>query len=472
MSLRERALGSLAGRLILSLSAAIIGSLAIWLFVFHILVRNELYGRFDDALVAHMHALAAYMVQSPGAEGIAEFMPEFRTQAHQDYFQAWDAAGKVLALSDSSAGRELPRLVAITASPTFYDIELPDGHRGRAALQNFAVPEGDARQLITIAMAAEITPLTELEQRLHLFILVCSLATVVVAVSIAFISIRRSLQPVERLSRSVSAIDLDNPGATLDIAELPRELKPVAGKIQVMTQKLIQALARERRFSRNVAHELRTPLAEARMLAEVGAIAENAEQARKSFDEIGKATQELEQIVEALLSLSRFESGIQKPEPEPVDLVTEIRRHADRLQGAARARGLALLLDVAEEAWVYVDVALVRRLLANLLGNAVAHAPVGATIHVRLLRDGSFSIDNPAPQLHEADLPHLGERFFRIHSGAGGTHAGLGLSLATAVARILGLKMQLSLTPEQHLVASVTGFKALPGQGGVSPAVR
>ena len=230
-----------------------------------------------------------------------------------------------------------------------------------------------------------------------------------------------------------------------------------------MTQKLIQALARERRFSRNVAHELRTPLAEARMLAEVGAIAENPEQARKSFEEIGKATQELEQIVEALLSLSRYESGIQKPEPEPVDLVVEIRRHANRLQGAARSRGLDLQLDVAEEAWVYVDLALVRRLLANLLGNAVAHAPVGATIHTRLLRDGSFSIDNPAPQLHEADLPRLGERFFRIQSGTGGPHAGLGFSLATAVARILGLEMRLSLTPEHHLVASVTGFKALPG---------
>jgi signal transduction histidine kinase len=312
-------------------------------------------------------------------------------------------------------------------------------------------------------MAGETRSLQELEKRLHLFVFLCSAATVVVAVSIAVISVRRSLKPVERLSRSVSAIDLDNPEATLDIADLPGELKPVAGKIQVMTQQLIQALSRERRFARNVAHELRTPLAEARMLAEVGAtMSPDPDQARRSFEEIGQATQELEQIVDALLSLARYESGIQKPEPEPVDLASEMRHQSAHLEGVARARRLTLQFDMPTESWVHTDAALASRLIANLLGNAVAHAPSDSAIRVRLGRDGSFSIDNPAPQLGEADLTHLGERFFRIHSGSGGTHAGLGLSLAVAVAKILGLKLDLSLTPEKHLLASVAGFRPLP----------
>jgi len=464
MSLREDVLGSLAGRLILSLSATIIAALAIWLFIFHILVRNELYGSFDATLVARMQSLAAYAVKNPGAEGIAEFMPEFRTRQHENYFQIWDAAGNVLARADSGAGNDLPRLMAVRAAPTFYDAPMPDGHPGRIAVQNFDVPKGDPRQVVTVAMAGETTALEELEQRLHLFVFLCSLATVVVAVSMAVISVRRSLQPVERLSQSVSAIDLDNPEAALDIADLPGELKPVAGKIQVMTQELIQAVSRERRFARNVAHELRTPLAEARMLAEVGAtMATDPDEARRSFEEIGQATQELEQIVDALLSLARYESGIQKPEPEPVNIASEIRHQAAHLDSAARARTLDLQFDMPAECWVHADAALVSRLMANLLGNAVAHAPAGSTIRVRLGHDGGFSIDNPAPQLAEADLSRLGERFFRIHTGTGGTHAGLGLSLAVAVAKILGLKLTLSLTPERHLLASVTGFRPLPG---------
>jgi two-component system sensor histidine kinase QseC len=461
MSWRERLLGSLAGRLILSLSAGIVVALAIWLFVFHVLVRNELYGSFDDALVARMQSLAAYAVQNPGAEGIAEFMPQFRTTQHENFFQVWDAAGNVLARAESGGGKDLPRQMAVMARPTFYETDMPDGHPGRMAIQNFPVPEGDPRRVVTVAMAGEIHSLADLEQRLHVFMIFSSLATVALAVWIAVISVRRSLQPVDRLSRSVSAIDIENPDAKLDISDLPSELKPVAGKIQVMTQQLIQAVARERRFARNVAHELRTPLAEARMLAEVGAMADDCDQARSTLEEIGKTTQELEQIVESLLSLSRYESGIQKPEPEPVDLAAEIRREAGLLEGARESRRLRLDLDVPQEAWIHTDAALTRRLLANLLGNAVAHAPEGTSIRVVATREGRFEVDNAAPQLKAEDLPRLGERFFRIQMGHGGSHAGLGLSLARAIAKILGLRLDLSLTEDHRLVARVDGFRSL-----------
>jgi two-component system sensor histidine kinase QseC len=461
MSSRERLLGSLAGRLILSLSAGIVIALAIWLFVYHILVRNELYGSFDETLVARMQSLAAYAVQNPGAEGIAEFMPEFRTQQHENYFQIWDAAGNVLARAESGGGKDLPRQTAVMARPTFYDTVMPDGHRGRMVVQNFAVPEGDPREIVTVAMAGEISGLEELEHRLHLFIFASSAATVVVAVWIAVVSVRRSLAPVERLSKSVSAIDVDKPNAELDISGLPTELKPVAGKIQVMTQQLIQAVARERRFARNVAHELRTPLAEARMLAEVGTMTGDCDQARSTLEEIGRTTQELEQIVESLLSLSRYESGLQEPEPEPVDLAAEIRREAALLEGAREARGLTLDQDMPPEVWIHTDAALTRRLLANLLGNAVAHAPQGSHIQVSVTRDGRFQVANAAPQLTPEDLPRLGERFFRIHTGQGGSHAGLALSLARAIAKILGLGLELSLSTDQRLVARVDGFRSL-----------
>jgi two-component system sensor histidine kinase QseC len=458
---RKRLLGSLAGRLILSLSAGIVIALAIWLFVYHILVRNELYGSFDETLIARMQSLAAYAVQNPGAEGIAEFMPEFRTQQHENYFQIWDAAGRVLARAESGGGKDLPRQSAVMARPTFYDTTMPDGHRGRMVIQNFPVPEDDPRQVVTVAMAGEISSLEELEQRLHLFIFASSAATVVVAVWIAVVSVRRSLAPVDRLSRSVSAIDVDRPYAELDISGLPSELKPVAGKIQVMTRQLIDAVARERRFARNVAHELRTPLAEARMLAEVGAMTGDCDQARSTLEEIGRTTQELEQIVESLLSLSRYESGIQKPEPEPVELATEIRREANLLEAARETRGLTLDLQIPNEVWVHTDAALAKRLLANLLGNAVAHAPKGSRILVTATQDGRFEVANAAPQLTPEDLPRLGERFFRIHTDHGGSHAGLGLSLARAIARILDLRLDLSLTEDRHLVARVDGFRSL-----------
>ena len=110
---------------------------------------------------------------------------------------------------------------------------------------------------------------------------------------------------------------------------------------------------------------------------------------------------------------------------------------------------------------MHTDAALVKRLLANLLGHAVAHAPRGWSVEVVASPDGAFQVTNDAPQLATEDLPRLGERFFRIHTGHGGSHAGLGLSLARAIARILGLRLGLSLTDDRKLVARVDGFRSL-----------
>lgn len=454
-------ISSLRGRLTASLVVVMVGSLAVWLFVFHVLVHRELYDRFDDGLVAHMQALAAYMSQNPGTEEIAEYMPEFRTQAHEEFFQVWDANGRILARSDSSAGRDLPKLAAVRGVPTFHDLDLPDGHRGRAAIQTFGLPAGDRRGSITVATAAETGPLEDLEERLHGLVLVGTLVTVAFSVAIAWISTARSLRPLARLSRSVAAIDPDSPVVRIDSGELPTELAPVAGKIQVMAQSLVDALGRERRFTRNVAHELRTPLTEVRTLAEVGAMAADLEQATAAFHEITATSQELDQIVDALLSLARYEAGIERPDPEPVELGGEVRHQAAYLEDVARERQLRIMLDTPES-WVFVDGALTRRLVANLLGNAVAHAPAGATVDVHVRADG-FTIENPAPRLQEADLARLDERFFRIGDGGGGGHAGLGLSLARAIVRILGLSLRLALSPTGRLEATVTGFAPLPG---------
>jgi two-component system sensor histidine kinase QseC len=80
---------------------------------------------------------------------------------------------------------------------------------------------------------------------------------------------------------------------------------------------------------------------------------------------------------------------------------------------------------------------------------------------VTLGTGAEFRIANPAPQLAASDIPRLGERFFRIGRGDGGSHAGLGLALAGAIARVLGIRFRLKLDEHGNLVASVDGFEAL-----------
>ncbi len=461
MSLLDSARHSLRGRLALGLFAGMALVLAAGFIALHVLIRAELYEHLDEGLAHKMSAVAAYAVQHPGAEDVAEYMPQFRTRAHEDFFQVWDGQGRTLVRSDSSAGRDLPRLASLVGQPTYHDLTLPDGHRGRAISQSFSLPGDDARGLLWVVTAEETENLDRLEARVHVLLLIVAVITLAAMLLIAWYSVERGLRPVRDFARSLESVDPADPAAHLDAGPLPSELRSVAASFSALLDRLLEALARERRYARNVAHELRNPLAEIRLLADVGSGSTDPDAMHHAVREIGTTAAEMQQIVESLLALTRYEAGLEIPQPEPVDLSAELRRQVSVLSGAAVHQSLTMELDAPAEAWVHTDSALLPRLLANLLGNAVSHAPRGSVVRVTLSPGGELSVTNPAPGLRPGDVPRLGERFFRIGNGNHGSHAGLGLSLATAIAKILGLSLRLTLGDDGQLVAAIDGFQPL-----------
>lgn len=461
MWLLEAARGSLRGRLAVGLGTGALLVLTMSFVALHVLIRDELYRHLDEDLQGRMRAVAEYAATHPGGEDVAEFMPQFRTRAHKDFFQIWDAVGATLVRSDSSAGRDLPRPDAVTGGPIYHDLTLPDGHRGRAVAQVFELPSGDPRGSLTVVTAAEVENLEALEGRIHVMLFVVALASVVALLSIATYLIGRGLRPVADFARSVELVDLDDPATKLDTGPLPSELRPVAMSFSALLNRLLEALARERRYARNVAHELRNPLTEMRLLADVGAGSPDVAECRTAIRDIGAAAAEMEQTVESLLALTRYEAGLESPQPEPMDLCAELRRQAHAVSGAAEQRSLTLSSHLPDEVWVYTDSMLVHRLLANLIGNAVSHAPPGSAVEVTLAAGGDVAIANPAPHLRPEDVPRLTEHFLRVQNGNHGSHTGLGLPLALAIAKVLGLKLALDLREDGCLVATVSGFVKL-----------
>ena len=464
MSSSEAAPRSLHGRLALSLLIGTVTVLGIVFFALHLVIRGAMYDHLESELVLRMRAVASYAVAHPGKESIAEFMPRFRTRAHQDFFQVWDSSGRTLARSDSSSGRDLPRLDAQAGSPTYHELTLPDGHRGRAVTEIFPLPEGDTRGVLHIVTAEETERLDALEQSIHFMLLIGALAAILATLLTARRSVMHALQPVDDFSASVAHVQLDDPVARLQTAALPSELQPIANSFTTLLDRLLGALAREKRYARNVAHELRNPLAEMRLLAEAAAAARNPDKAHAAILEIQESTGELEKVVDSLLALTRYEAGIESPQPEPVDLCQNLRRQVESVRGRAEQRQLQIELELPAECWVYTDSTLAGRLFSNLLGNAMAHAPHGTTVRVCAAPNGDVEIANAAPLLTAADMPRLGERFYRVAvEGAENGHAGLGLSLATAMARVLGVNLAFTLRDDGWLVVKLSGFQALRG---------
>ena len=423
-------------------------------------VDAELYRRFDAALATRAQALALYLGASGGGASapIETLMPQFRDQAHEEFYQVWDGHGAVLARSASSRGRDLPRPAETSAAGSFYDLALPDGHHGRGLARSVQLPTDDPRGALLLVVAEEREALDALERRLHRILLLGTAGTLVLTLLLGARSIRRALAPLHEYGLAVGALPLDG-GARAPVAEnLPSELVPVADKLGATLERLLAALERERRFARDLAHELRTPLAEAGLLVQ---LARREQPASAQLERLQAALADMAGIVDGLLYLSRVEAGIERPQPEPLDLAAALDAQVRRCGPAAAARRLDWAVQ-AKPAWVMSDAALLERLLTILFNNAVQHAPPGDRLQACCsAAPPRLEFENAAPQLEPADLDRLAQRFFQRANSHSEAHAGLGLSLASALARALGLELGFALAAGR-LRVSLSGFAPLP----------
>ncbi len=414
-------------------------------------IDRELHSRFDAALEARGRALAGIIAARtrPPVTDDAHW-PEYSAGGHQEFYQLWDARGQTLARSASSAGRDLDRPPpGAVATPLIYDLSLPDGHRGRAvALRVWrgGAPEDDDAALLLV-VATEREALEALEDQLHFSLTGAALAALIVLAVLGLVAVRRTLAPLSAFSRAIAErvstrAHTATPGAGIDAppaADLPLELQPIARTLNEAVDTALAALEREQRFARDAAHELRTPLAELRM------IAQSETPNGRDAGAVLRAVDGMTRSVDALLALARCEAGLEQPAIEPLELVGLLDGQRHLLASACDARGSRIEVALPAELWVMSDRAMLERIVANLLANAVDHAPRASTLLLAAevsAATAQVTVSNPAP---DADLAALqgavdGER----HGSAGarhGAHAGLGLALAGALAQQLGVTL-------------------------------
>ncbi len=221
--------------------------------------------------------------------------------------------------------------------------------------------------------------------------------------------------------------------APLPEAGLPVELAPAVHDVNLLLARLERALAGERAFAANSAHELRTPIATA--LAQAQLLQErltDGEQARVAG--LVASLQRLARLVEKLLQLARAESGAALAR-EPFDALPVLRMllHEQARRGDAGAR-LEFDPGGRQALWLDGDLDAYGIAVQNLLDNALLHGQ--GAVRVALLPDGSLSVANEGPAVPPGLLAGLTNRFVRGQSRGAGS--GLGLAIADAIARQSG----------------------------------
>ena len=173
------------------------------------------------------------------------------------------------------------------------------------------------------------------------------------------------------------------------------------------------------------------------------------EETARRFAELREIGQQMSNWIATLLELARMESGQVPLEIESVDLAEMVRDCWSPLSAAAVAKDQTFHVTVGQSPLVRADRAALSILLANLLSNAVDHAPAGDRIGCEMENGGdrcSLVLSNAANGLSRSDIDKLTEPFWRAsRSREDRSHAGIGLSLASRLAVLLELDLAFTL---------------------------
>lgn len=406
---------SLQRRLSLLLTLLVLALWGVATLAGAVIVRHELDEVFDSALQELAQRLLPLAVETLYRDDPTDGPRHIAALAgHEEYltYLVRDADGHILIRShdaDPSAfpGRPTPgfrsfrdvRLYteAGVSGTVFVEVAEPLGHRREAAW------EASLGLLAPILLLAPLSLLA------------------------VWGGVRRGLVPVTLLRRQIERRgDADlTPIAGL---RLPSEIAPVAGAVNRLMARLDRALAAERSFAANSAHELRTPLAGA--LAQTQRLIAEAPEGplRDRAVAVAASLNRLSHLSEKLLQLARAESGLFPPGP-PTDLAPLVPMILDDLIRAAEGR---LLIDPAAPLIATIDPDAFALLLRNLVENALKHSPRGTRVIVRVLAE-AVHIRNQGPVV---DFDRLRARFARGTTRASGS--GLGLAIVDALAAATG----------------------------------
>ncbi len=299
------------------------------------------------------------------------------------------------------------------------------------------------------------SPREELDQTLALVLggiaAVGSLGALIAAF-IVVLALRHGLKPLQDVAGRVSSIDEKSLGWRFATEGMPIEMLPICECLNDLLARLEQSFERERRFSSDLAHELRTPVAELKALAEV-AVRWPHRASPRDYEQVLAISERMQSLLESLLALARWEAGSQGSVREEV-VVSQIVEEAWK-PFAERAGEKRLVVEwrIRSEAVLTTNPRMLDLILQNLFSNAVEYTPEGGVVRIEAGHGPSglfeLSISNSTVDLSPDVVPHLFERFWRLDlARTDSAHIGIGLSLARACAEAVSLELTASLDGE------------------------
>jgi heavy metal sensor kinase len=426
----------------------------------------------------------------PDAAAI-EAASEYRLKEYQ--FVVYDDARRVVAASNGFTVEQKETKTPVWAVPpvasgiqnlidalkvkpegaTIY-ATLSDGDDGFRAL---------ARTLLAGNRSYTLVVLRTLDEQEDILEGVSAALLIGVALALALASVggyflaRKSLAPVVTMSETAAHISAANLNERLPVINERDELGRLAGVFNQLLARLDESFEQQRRFMADASHELRTPVSIVRGESEVMLSREgrSAEDLRESLSIVHDEGRRMTRIVEDLFTLARSDAGQLPLKFSGFYLDEAVAEAVRAVRTLAAKRGLTLEFKAGHEMQYRGDEEFIRRMLLNLLDNAIKYTPEAGHVFVECEAKGEeylLSFTDTGPGIPLEMQSHIFERFYRVdkarsRSGnddglAAGSGAGLGLAIARLVAEAHGGRLELLRSDKRGSVFTAT----LPVQPG------
>jgi two-component system, OmpR family, sensor kinase len=289
---------------------------------------------------------------------------------------------------------------------------------------------------------------------------------------------RKSLAPVVAMSSQAGRIGAANLHERLAVQNEKDELGHLARSFNSLLDRLSESFERQRRFMADASHELRTPVAILRGEAEVALSqqARSPDEYRESLGILHQEAERLTHIVEDLFTLTRADAGQYPLAPSDFYLEELLSECVHSARTLALAKKISLNFDGGSEFPIYADESLLRRMILNLLDNAIKYTPEGGGVTVACCRmDGEYALSftDTGTGIPAELQPRIFERFFRVdkarsRSESDGGGAGLGLAISRWIAE--AHQGRLELTRSDSAGSIFTAY--LPASAKISASPR
>ncbi|MDU0352698.1 HAMP domain-containing sensor histidine kinase [Paraglaciecola aquimarina] len=398
-----------------------------------------------------------------------EFMLEFEGKENPEYFQLW-YKNEVFERSDTLELfeiKDLPRLNVIIGGSVFQNITLPDGRAGRMLYTKF-LPQIDSelrgrlgftseeiakhQRPMEFAYALSTEELDYVLWFVDVIFIVTSMLAVFAVRKIVKVVVTRSLQPINEFNNQLSRISLNSDNLEVSVETLPQELVPIAKGVNQFIIENHSLYMREQRITSDIAHEIKTPIAELLNLSEVALKFPHEKQITDRLaTDVYEISSRLKHIVNSIMLLQKSSSTheLTKSNVNVIELLSNIidRENVDN-------RPVNLLHDATPLA-IEINKFALDTVLSNLVNNAFFYSPSGTAIDVLISRAADnkaiIKISNISRQeCQEADLQLFFAPLWQKDESRTSTERfGLGLAIVKSYCIKLGATISVSLVGQK-----------------------